>query len=99
MGRKPPMVLSNEILKNVDKKRERQHYFVPFYFEGKSRRNKKEHGLADGWEDTDNMVCSEFSFTSIPAHSKNIKTSTLEFITDLLKAAVREIGLRSCSNS
>ncbi len=28
--------------------RERQHYFVQFYYEGKVRKKKKE--LADGWE-------------------------------------------------
>lgn len=83
---------------------------MQFYFELKSKRGKKkkEYGQADGWEDADNMVCSDFilflshhslsqDYTEaqhVKYYSKNIKTSSLQFIT----AAMREIGLRSCLN-
>lgn len=50
-------------------KRQRHYRFVQICFEQKSRGGEEEQGPADGWEDAEQMVSSEFGLISIPAQS------------------------------
>ncbi len=54
------------VLNNVDKNRERQHYFVQFYYEQKAKKkNKNKYGATDGWkmQTTQSLFCGgKFSF-------------------------------------